>query len=55
LAGIGFTMSLFISEPAFNNDIQITQAKMAVLVASALASIIGLGILATGKKSEIKS
>ncbi len=55
LAGIGFTMSLFISELAFNNDIQITQAKMAVLVASALASIIGLGILATGKKSEIKS
>jgi len=50
LAGIGFTMSLFISDLAFENPEQIGQAKMAVLVASSLAALIGLTILGTGKK-----
>ncbi len=40
MAGIGFTMSLFISNLAFENDV-LSDAKIAVLVASFVAAIIG--------------
>lgn len=42
LAGIGFTMSLFISELAFDNNENVEAAKSAILVASVLAAVIGL-------------
>ncbi len=45
LTAIGFTMSLFISELAFKDVELLTQAKLGVLVASVLASIIGFVIL----------
>ena len=41
LAGIGFTVSIFISSLAFNNDALLTQAKAAVLGASVVAGIGG--------------
>ena len=41
LAGIGFTMSIFISLLAFNNKEIIDSSKIAVLLASLLAGIIG--------------
>lgn len=42
LGGIGFTMSIFIANLAFsNNASEINSAKMAILVASTLAGIIG--------------
>ncbi len=41
LAGIGFTMSLFISGLAFENPVFIEQAKYGILIASLLAGIIG--------------
>ena len=45
LAGIGFTMSLFISELAFSANENVEAAKSAILVASALAAIIGLLVI----------
>lgn len=41
LGGIGFTMSIFISLLAFNNDIIIAKAKICILAASFLAGLIG--------------
>jgi NhaA family Na+:H+ antiporter len=45
LAGIGFTMSIFISNLAFNDTQTISYAKVSVLLASLLATTIGLIIL----------
>ncbi|RZM08550.1 MAG: sodium:proton antiporter, partial [Pedobacter sp.] len=45
LAGIGFTMSLFISGLAFKNPTFIDQAKYGILLASVIAGILGLAVL----------
>ena len=46
LAGVGFTMSLFVNELAFHGVPESYRAaKVAVLVASALAGAVGLGLL----------
>ncbi|MEO3406608.1 Na+/H+ antiporter NhaA [Mucilaginibacter sp. CAU 1740] len=45
LAGVGFTMSLFISGLAFNNPDMIEQAKYGILLASLLAGISGVIVL----------
>ncbi|MDQ3051384.1 MAG: Na+/H+ antiporter NhaA [Bacteroidota bacterium] len=45
LAGVGFTMSLFISGLAFENEVLMLQAKFGILLASLLASIIGFLLL----------
>lgn len=45
LAGIGFTMSIFITELAFQNPIFIEQAKIGIMLASVLAGIVGIIIL----------
>ena len=42
LAGIGFTMSLFISQLAFGDPAVVEQAKLGILLASALSATIGL-------------
>jgi len=44
LAGIGFTMSLFIANLAFD-EVQLDRAKLAILAASIIASVTGLTIL----------
>ncbi len=41
VAGIGFTVSLFITELAFDDEILVADAKLAVLVASAAAASAG--------------
>ena len=41
LAGIGFTMSIFISELAWTDETLIDQAKVGILFASVLAGVIG--------------
>jgi len=41
LAGIGFTMSIFISNLAFENPLFVLEGKMAILVASFVASLLG--------------
>ncbi|MGY3487223.1 Na+/H+ antiporter NhaA [Bradyrhizobium sp. USDA 4011] len=43
LAGIGFTMSIFISMLAFSNEGLLRPAKMGVLLGSVLAATLGLG------------
>jgi NhaA family Na+:H+ antiporter len=44
LGGIGFTMSIFISNLAFTDPALLAAAKFAVLVASGLAAVLGLGL-----------
>jgi Na+:H+ antiporter, NhaA family len=41
LAGIGFTVSIFISSLAFDNDLYLAEAKTAVLAASVIAGVLG--------------
>ncbi|MBL8001831.1 MAG: Na+/H+ antiporter NhaA [Flavobacteriales bacterium] len=41
LAGVGFTMSLFINELAFRDPDMVQQAKLAILMASLIAGAIG--------------
>lgn len=50
LAGIGFTMSIFISNLAFSDSGVIQNSKIAVLIASLVATCVGLVILFTSPK-----
>ncbi|MFD1257503.1 Na+/H+ antiporter NhaA [Mucilaginibacter terrae] len=50
LAGIGFTMSVFVSALAFKNAEMITQAKYGILLASLLAGSMGYIILMQNRK-----
>ena len=45
LGGIGFTMSLFITNLAFTSDLLTTEAKIGILVGSAISGIIGYLVL----------
>ncbi|MBQ0744933.1 MAG: Na+/H+ antiporter NhaA [Marinobacter sp.] len=47
LAGIGFTMSLFIAGLAFDAPAALTVARQGVLLASAVAALLGGAVLAT--------
>jgi Na+/H+ antiporter NhaA len=46
LAGIGFTVSLFVADLAFDDAALRDEAKVGVLAASALAALLGAGLLA---------
>ena len=52
LGGIGFTMSLFITNLAFMDLDAINQAKVAILIASLVAAILGVFLLTRGKKEN---
>lgn len=41
-AGIGFTVALFIAEPAFPTGAQLAQVKAGIVAASAVAGVGGL-------------
>jgi Na+:H+ antiporter, NhaA family len=45
LAGVGFTMSLFVASLAFRNDPALQTAKMGILIASLIAGSIGFFLL----------
>src|SRR6185437_4159409 len=45
LAGIGFTMSLFIASQAFPTETDFAVAKMAIFAASIVSAILGVAIL----------
>ena len=47
LAGIGFTMSIFITNLAFGNSEIITASKLSIIVASTFSALVGLLILKT--------
>jgi len=49
LAGIGFTVSIFISSLAFEDEAHLMEAKAAVLGASVVAGILGYVLLREGK------
>jgi len=46
LAGIGFTMSLFISGLAFADDFLTATAKVGILAASLASGLLGFAVLA---------
>jgi NhaA family Na+:H+ antiporter len=50
VAGIGFTVALFISGLAFNDAASQDQAKIGVLIASVLAAVGGAGVLLTAAR-----
>ncbi|WP_306568542.1 Na+/H+ antiporter NhaA [Flavobacterium lindanitolerans] len=52
LAGIGFTMSIFISILSFGNPIFIEEAKLSVLVTSTVAGLLGFVILKLSGRSK---
>lgn len=45
IAGIGFTMSIFINSLAFSNESYINEGKAAIIITSVFASILGLIVL----------
>jgi NhaA family Na+:H+ antiporter len=45
LAGIGFTMSLFLANAAFEGDVALQAVKLSVLLASSLAGVVGATFL----------
>lgn len=52
LAGIGFTMSIFIDNLAFTDQTMINHGKIAILVASVIAGVLGSVLLMTFSKSR---
>ena len=42
IAGIGFTMSIFITQLAFHDDALIQSSKLAILISSTIAALLGL-------------
>jgi NhaA family Na+:H+ antiporter len=56
LAGIGFTVSLLVAELAFGaGSEQDAHAKVAILVASLLAALIGGGVLAARGRRYVQA
>ena len=49
LAGIGFTVSLFVTELAFNHEIFANEAKLGIFVGSFVAGVAGFMVLRTMK------
>ncbi|MEJ2599750.1 MAG: Na+/H+ antiporter NhaA [Anaerolineales bacterium] len=55
LAGIGFTISLFIANAAFNDPALVNSAKIAILIASILSALIGWVLLTLYSKPHDQS
>lgn len=54
LAGIGFTMSIFISNLAFTDADLISYSKIAVLIGSLMATIVGLLVIFNTRKKPVE-
>jgi len=52
LSGIGFTMSVFITLLAFREPMQVSYAKLGILLASGLSALVGLGLLWLALRSQ---
>jgi NhaA family Na+:H+ antiporter len=50
LAGIGFTVSLFIAELAYPGSDLVDVAKVGILAGSLVSGLVGAGLLATGRR-----
>jgi NhaA family Na+:H+ antiporter len=55
LGGIGFTMSIFITILAFDNDAIVNSSKIAIIIASILAGTIGLLLLKLTLKARVEN
>lgn len=56
LAGVGFTMSIFIANLAFFNDaIYVDSSKAGVIIGSILSGIVGYLVLRSSSKSQLKN
>ena len=56
LAGIGFTMSLFVSEIAFaGEEVELSVSKISVLIAAVISIIIVSVLTSIGEKVEHKN
>jgi NhaA family Na+:H+ antiporter len=55
LGGIGFTVSLFVTELAFGEEIVGTDARLGVLIASLTAALIGTAIMVPGRVEPDRS
>jgi NhaA family Na+:H+ antiporter len=55
VAGIGFTVSIFIASLAFSDQQLVAEAKIGVLAASVLATLLGAGILRIAGGSQTRS
>ena len=53
LAGIGFTMSLFIARQAFPSATDFSAAKIAVFAASILSAVVGTALLCGASRQEL--
>ncbi|WP_448325992.1 Na+/H+ antiporter NhaA [Sulfitobacter sp. M13] len=45
LAGVGFTMGLFVTALAFDTDVLAASARLAILIGSTLSALVGLAVL----------
>ena len=52
LGGIGFTVSLFVTELAFGEELVGTSARLGVLIASVAAGLIGAAVLLPGRVDD---
>jgi Na+/H+ antiporter NhaA len=52
LAGIGFTVSLFIAELAFTEEILRDEAKIGIFAGSAIAGVVAVFVLRSTKSVE---
>jgi NhaA family Na+:H+ antiporter len=55
LAGIGFTMSLFVSALAFEQQVMVDEAKYGILIASVIAASTGYVILKGTTASSVSA
>lgn len=55
LCGIGFTMSLFVAMLAFDNPTAVDQAKLGIILGSAMAAMLGAIVLATSSPEKRSS
>ncbi|MFA6540045.1 MAG: Na+/H+ antiporter NhaA [Bacteroidota bacterium] len=54
LCAIGFTMALFIAGLAFDDEAALNTAKIAILIASSIAGIVGLVLLRRSSKKRLE-
>ncbi len=55
LGGVGFTMAIFVANLAYTDPVMVTEAKLAILLASLVAGILGFILLLLQAKAAEKS